>query len=150
MRQFWIELKSSLPPDQVEERGRVTTPGGRGVSSALMEVWRRLGFEDDGLFEAGDHGWELFAKKGKLQTCTQVTWFGDQDYLIGVEQCSFFLVAISKRRFIREVLVPLDQALRDDPRVLKIGWVGPDEAWSDKTVDSPADPGLLTRYGLKL
>jgi hypothetical protein len=145
MRTHWARLRTTLPPDEIEEGYRTVQPGGLAVIIAVREAWSRLGMELQDIHNAGDHGWEQFAKRGKLEVWSQVTWFGDEMYLLGVGDCSFFLGQMPWRRFVDEVLVPFNEALRSDERFFEVNWIDPEKILQDGGAYSPADPSLPSR-----
>ena len=101
------------------------------------------------LYEAGEHGWEQTIGRGDIGVWTQVTLFGDDTYLIAVQDQTRGWRR-PWRPFAEKVLVAFNDALRSDPRIVDVKWMDPDNV--DDDLDgfySPADPALLEAYSKK-
>jgi hypothetical protein len=148
-RTYWAWLKTTLPADVIEVGGLEVRLGGLGMTVAVSEVQARMGFGKLEIYEAGGHGWEQMMTRGEQGIWSQITFFGNDTYLLAVaDQTGGW--RRPWRPFVEGVLVPFNEGLRRDPRVIGVRWMDPDNVNDDlHGFNSPADPALLDVYSKK-
>jgi hypothetical protein len=142
MRDYWARLRTSLPPDWIEQDGVEIRQGGLNVLAVVAEAWLRVGFGRPEIVDAGDHGWSQFCRREKVKVWSQVTCFSDDVYLLGVSDCTADLKRMGWRTFRDEILGPLNLELRSDNRLTEVNWIEPEDILGEGGVFSPADPSL--------
>jgi hypothetical protein len=119
----WAELKSSLPYDGVEnEAGTdfIQWPG-RGVATALAEIFQRFGCDVEAPEAEGEQGWSFGVKANGRRFWCQVTMI--EDYLIGFENPSWFDKFLGRTPpAYLTLLRGLAKALEEDARFSDVRW----------------------------
>jgi hypothetical protein len=136
----WAELSSNFPDDQIEENGEIVRFGGLVACAAITETLVEMGFkvEDPDYLEV--RGWELYPTKGKLRLWMRICNVEEGLYLLGVGKLGMFQTRRRRRKFVEEVLVPFNEALRKNPQFGRIAWINPADFGEGGGAYSPADP----------
>jgi hypothetical protein len=142
MKDYWARLRTTLPPDAIDDGDREIRQGGLGLLAVVAETWISLGFGRPQIIDSGDHGWSQFSKRDQIKVWSQVTWFGDDLYLLGVSDCSPDLRRMNWKRFRDEILVPFNETLRTDSRLTEVNWIDPHDIMDEGGAYSPSDPSL--------
>ena len=130
----WVEFKSTLPDDTIEEGGDIVQYGGKGVAFAVADMLRRIGCEVQEPQHAFEHGWDFNAYiQGRRFFC-QVTDIGE--FLLLIEN-ALWLERLRKRypQVYIDLLRGLARELETDPRFSEITW------YSYTELEFPRAPG---------
>jgi hypothetical protein len=122
----WVEFKSSLPDDQIEQGDTVVQYGGKAVAFIVADMLRRLGCEVQDPQHAYEHGWDWNVERAGRRYFCQVTDMGE------------FLLLIRNTRWLERVLkrTPQDyidllrglqKELEMEPRFSEFTWYTQDE-----------------------
>jgi len=138
----YAEFDSPLPSGEIETDDGMgfLQLGGKPQLEAIVEILNRLGCEAGPVEEAGDNGWDFVGRLGKTAVWGQITLI--ERYLFIFAQRGFLGRGDMKKaspEFI-ELLTKLAEAMAQDERFTKVGWLFEDEV----TLDNPGTPLPVT------
>jgi hypothetical protein len=120
---MWVEFKSDLPDDQVEEDGEILQFGGKNVAEVVGRILASLGCQVTEPQDEREQGWTFPVSLDRSQFWCQTTDLGDFFYLMVKPQPldRFFNRRRSTDTHVK-ILKHLDAELRRDGRFRDLIW----------------------------
>lgn len=133
------EIIADFPDDQVEEGDEVVLFGGRNVAEAIGEILTGLEYSVSPPVHRYEHGWDFKVTSEGKRVWMQVSYLGEQDYVLATDFIPKLGLFVSKKPIYAEMLDRLNKALAGDHRFKSVAWVHRGDA-TDMPAPGPLDP----------
>lgn len=133
------EIIADFPDDQVYEGDEVVLFGGRNVAEAIGAILTELDYSVSPPIHRHENGWDFEVMSEGKRVWMQVSYLGEQDYVLATDFIPKLSLFASKKPIYAEMLERLNKALASDHRFKSVAWVYRGNATGAPT-PGPLDP----------